>query len=209
MVLQSGRIVLVPAPFLQRCHTPCRELHMMRLESFDDRDFPRLMSWIDSREMLLQWAGPRLFTFPLDTMQLTRYLFEALTEPQGSRIFKALDDEERVVGHVELGGIDRKNQSATLCRVMVAPEARGRGLCVPMIRSVLRVGFEELAFRRIDLRVYAFNIPALHCYEQAGFVREGLLRQAVKAGDQYWDTVLMAILREEWAILSVSSGNAP
>ena len=78
-----------------------------------------------------------------------------------------------------------------------------------MIRSVLRVGFEELAFRRIDLRVYAFNNPALHCYERAGFVREGLLRQAVKAGDQYWDTVLMAILREEWAILSVSSGNAP
>jgi RimJ/RimL family protein N-acetyltransferase len=182
---------------------------MIRLESFDDRDFPRLMSWIDSREMLLQWAGPRLFTFPLDTMQLTRYLFEALTEPQGSRIFKALDEEERVVGHVELGGIDRKNQSATLCRVLVAPEARGRGLCVPMIRSVLRVGFEELAFRRIDLRVYAFNNPALHCYERAGFVREGLLRQAVKAGDQYWDTVLMAILREEWAILSVSAGNAP
>ena len=62
----------------------------------------------------------------------------------------------------------------------------------------LRVGFTELGLRRIDLRVYGFNEPAIHCYEKAGFVKEGLLRKSQKVGDRYWDTIVMAILREEW-----------
>jgi RimJ/RimL family protein N-acetyltransferase len=158
--------------------------------------------------MLFQWAGPRLFTYPLDTLQLTRYLFEALTDPPASRIFKAVDARGRVVGHAELGAIDRANQTATLCRVMVAPEARGEGFCVPIIDAVLRVGFGELGSRRIDLRVYAFNTPAIRCYQRAGFVQEGLLRRALKVGDACWDTVLMAILDEEWRALDRPAGNA-
>ncbi len=67
-----------------------------------------------------------------------------------------------------------------------------------MIQKVLEVGFHQLDLRRIDLRVYGFNQAAIRCYERAGLVKEGVLRKAQRVGDQYWDTVIMAILREEW-----------
>jgi len=183
---------------------------MIRLESFDDRDFPRLMSWIDSREMLLQWAGPRLFTFPLDTMQLTRYSLRlALTRPQGSRIFKALDEEERVVGHVELGGLTERIRAqrcagSWLLRRQEEGSVRADDsdrCCASGSKNWPSGGLTFASTRLITPRCIATRGRASW--------REGLLRQAVKAGDQYWDTVLMAILREEWAILSVSAGNAP
>jgi RimJ/RimL family protein N-acetyltransferase len=46
--------------------------------------------------------------------------------------------------------------------------------------------------------VYGFNSSGIRCYEKAGFVKEGIMCKSQKVGDQYWDTVVMAVLREEW-----------
>jgi RimJ/RimL family protein N-acetyltransferase len=148
--------------------------------------------------MMLQWAGPTEFVFPLTDDQLRRYL-SGSDEPHSFRkIFTAISEDGKVCGHIELGAINYVNQTASLCRVFVAPEYRGKGLCAPMVESVLEFGFEELRLRRIELRVYAFNFSAIRCYERSGFVREGLLRKSQKVDDQYWDAVVMGILREEW-----------
>ncbi len=171
---------------------------VIQLTPFGLQDFSRLISWIGSPEELVQWAGPRLFTYPLDITQLTVHQYETLGQAPRSRIYKALAEDGRVIGHVEFGGIDARDGMATLCRVMVAPEERGKGLCLPMVRGGLKLGFEELHFRRIELNVYSFNLNALACYQRAGFVREGLARKTVQVGDQFWDTVTMAILKEEW-----------
>jgi RimJ/RimL family protein N-acetyltransferase len=56
-----------------------------------------------------------------------------------------------------------------------------------------------MAGRRIDLRVYALNSPAIRCYETAGFVREEMLRQGMRVGGELWDVLLMSILRQEWS----------
>jgi RimJ/RimL family protein N-acetyltransferase len=148
--------------------------------------------------MLIQWAGPTKFTFPLSEDQLVRYLAASTGERPSRRIFTATTDAGEVCGHLELNAISDENRTASLCRVNVAPEHRGKGVCTPMVQSVLAIGFEQLELRRIDLRVYGFNTPGIRCYERAGFRREGLLRQSQKVGTQLWDTVVMAILREEW-----------
>jgi len=171
---------------------------LIQLRPFDESGFPRLIAWIGSHEDLVQWAGPSQFTFPLTDDQLKSYLAEAQGERGSRRAFTAIDGAGMVCGHIELGAINHLNQTATLCRVCVAPELRGKGICLPMVQEVMKIGFEELGLRRIDLRVYSFNASAIRCYERAGFVREGLLRKLQKIGDNFWDTVLMAILREEW-----------
>jgi RimJ/RimL family protein N-acetyltransferase len=166
------------------------------LESFGKEDFPRLTRWIDTPVLLTQW-GRWKFKFPLDDAQLDDYLRDTVGEPVTRRVYKGLRSNE-VMGHVELNGISPENGTASICRVFVDPERRRKGIAKAMIRQVLRVGFEELGLRRIDLQVYDFNVPALECYERLGFVREGVLRQYVKVGDECWNLVWMAMLREEW-----------
>jgi hypothetical protein len=36
------------------------------------------------------------------------------------------------------------------------------------------------------------------CYEKAGFIKEGLLRDSRKNGDEYWSLWEMSILENEW-----------
>jgi len=171
---------------------------VIELLPFTEQDFPRLMQWIESPELLVQWAGALLFTYPLDERQLRAYLHSSQGDNVQSRIFKVVDEKAETVGHIELGAINRQNGTASICRVFLDPHHRGKGFCVEMVRKLLKIGFGELGLRRIDLRVYGFNTAAIGCYERAGLVREGLLRQAQQVGDQIWDTVIMAILRAEW-----------
>lgn len=169
---------------------------MLKLVPFTEADFPRLLRWIASPELLVQWAGPQLFRYPLTENQLVAYLQTG--RGPGARIFKAVDGDGRAVGQIELGGINRENGTASICRVFLDPACRGQGLCAEMVRQVLAVGFGELHLRRIDLRVYGFNESAISCYRRAGLVQEGVLRKAQKMGRQEWDVVIMAILYEEW-----------
>ena len=55
-----------------------------------------------------------------------------------------------------------------------------------------------LRVHRLTLDVYSFNPRAEKTYLKAGFKREGVLKDAVKDGDQYADDILMAILEDEW-----------
>jgi RimJ/RimL family protein N-acetyltransferase len=168
------------------------------LRPFGEPDFPGLIGWIDSREALIQWAGPTQFTFPLTSDQLCAYLNGCAGDRPERKAYAVCRSDQVVCGHIELGAINVENETATVCRVLVAPADRGKGLSLPMVQEVLRIGFGDLHLRRIDLRVYGFNTAAIRTYERAGFIREGMLRKSQKVGQQYWDTVLMAILREEW-----------
>lgn len=77
----------------------------------------------------------------------------------------------------------------------VLPEYRGHGLGRRLIEAALRAA-DAAGFERVDLTVRADNIRAATLYERVGFVREGVMRRAVRLGDEYHDVVLMARLKE-------------
>ena len=54
------------------------------------------------------------------------------------------------------------------------------------------------AIERLELNVFPFNAPAMRTYAKLGFVREGVRRSSARVGGERWDTVIMAILREDW-----------
>jgi len=171
----------------------------VRLEPFSEADFERLIGWSATPEFLLQWAGP-LFTHPLDHGQLAQYLAATRQVPPISLAYRSVDEASgRVVGHVEIGNIDGRNSSARLSRVLVGPkDLRGRGVGQQMVRAAMAVAFDELHLHRVDLFVFDFNHAAIACYERAGFQHEGILREARRHGDSYWNVCVMSILEHQW-----------
>lgn len=111
------------------------------------------------------------------------------------------DGTEDTIGMCELNLVDRINGTGTLCRIYVDKAHRGKGIAEDMLKQILKFGFVDLKLRRIDLRVYAFNTPAVKCYEKLGFVKEGNIRQFTKFEDEYWDVLLYSMLAGEWVKL--------
>ena len=111
----------------------------------------------------------------------------------------------KIIGHLSLGWIDRKNRSARVGKVLVGdPEVRGNGFGQLMIKEILKVAFDELNLHRVSLGVFDFNTSAITCYEKVGFKKEGLQRDSRRNKDEYWSLWEMSILENEWLELKMS-----
>lgn len=102
-----------------------------------------------------------------------------------------------VVGEVVLNAWDADNESCSF-RTCFVPTALGRGLGTEATRLIVGYGFEQLAVHRVSLEVFTFNPRARRAYEKVGFVREGVVRDALLWEGERVDAELMSILAPEW-----------
>lgn len=172
---------------------------LIELEYFERSDFSQLVAWVTSPEFLLQWGGPD-FEYPLDDKQLDHYISGANRPGSTVLIFRGMDTASgHIVGHISLGRIDRKNQSGRIGKVLVGdPGMRGQGIGQSMIRQMLAIAFADLQLHRISLGVFDFNHTAIEAYRKAGFTLEGVLRDARKIGNEFWNLCEMSMLAHEW-----------
>ena len=161
---------------------------MIKLEKFNVLDFDRLINWIDSEELTIQFGGP-LFSFPITHHQLDEYL-----NNEKRLIYKVIDIEtQKVIGHAELNNIDYANKNARICRILVGDKLiRNKGYGKLIINAIVKIGFDELKLHRLDLGVYDFNKQAIKCYENCGFEIEGLFKENMKVNNEYWSTYNMS-----------------
>ncbi|MFC1429851.1 GNAT family N-acetyltransferase [Streptacidiphilus sp. N1-3] len=101
------------------------------------------------------------------------------------------------VGEAVLNDWNGPNESCSF-RIALVPAAHGRGLGTEATRLICGYGFEKLGLHRISLEVYAFNPRARRAYEKAGFVAEGVLRDALLWEGEWVDAEVMSILAPEW-----------
>lgn len=169
----------------------------IKISKLEEEDLGKLVSWAEDEKTMLQWCGP-VFDYPLTVEQLKEYYSET-ERPEPKRIiYKAVDVNGNIAGMCELGAIDRRNGIASLCRIFVDKNFRGKGIAEMMIRKLINFAFSELNIMRIELNVYTYNTPAFKCYEKLGFVREGMKRKITKYNNEYWDGYFYALLKEDW-----------
>lgn len=78
--------------------------------------------------------------------------------------------------------------------ILLAPEARGRGLATEATRLTLDYAFHLTALAQVWLKVLEPNATAIRAYEHAGFQPAGRLRQAGYWHGQRCDELLMDVL---------------
>ncbi len=182
---------------------------MIRLQLIEKEDLKNIVAWNKdtSPEFLMQWAGPYM-QYPLTINQMEQYMENSNVngENTDTYFYKMVDTETgKMVGSIELGKIDRINNSARIGKVLIGTEeTRGKGFGRQAITQIVRVGFEDLKLHRITLGVFDFNESALRCYKSAGFRIEGNMKKSRRIGNEYWNLLEMAILEKEWRALQMS-----
>ena len=75
----------------------------------------------------------------------------------------------------------------------------GKGLATKAVEVLTGYVFDVLRLDRVEIRCEPGNARSIAVAERAGFVREGLLRDAIRAGGELQDLVLYARLRRQRA----------
>ena len=74
------------------------------------------------------------------------------------------------------------------------PSFRSRGIGTSLIRTTLDEARHK-GLVRVELTVHADNETAIRLYNKVGFLKEGLMRDAVCIDGRYVDSILMALVR--------------
>ncbi|MDQ0755319.1 RimJ/RimL family protein N-acetyltransferase [Arthrobacter sp. B3I4] len=80
----------------------------------------------------------------------------------------------------------------------LAPEARGKGYAAEAASEVLRLGFEELGFHRINAKLDALNTASAALCERLGMRLESTQVDKWHYKGQWATEVVYALLAEEW-----------
>lgn len=146
------------------------------------------VAWIVEQEQREEFAA-FIQRWPAETHKAN------LADPD-CRYLTAEQGEAGPCGYVILKGLGTAARSIELAR-MVAAEP-GRGLGKAMLREVIRQAFGEIGANRLWLDVFDDNERARRAYRAAGFVEEGILREAALRSDgRTGSLVIMSILASE------------
>ena len=162
------------------------------LREYRAEDYNALCSWVND------WETTRFLStaywIPQCDGDCRDYLSSRMRSSHNAYYFViASPEEERYLGELALYDLNWRLRSGKVS-LLVLRACRGQGLGREALRLIREFAFRTLGLERLELEVHAQNEPALRCYEQAGFLREGVKRHAYFSEGQFRDVVLMSAL---------------
>ena len=107
------------------------------------------------------------------------------------------EGEWRRAGVMGFEVANRRSRIASLGGLAVHPDFRGRHVSDEAARLFQRHLILDLGYHRLQMEIYGFNERAMRHAERAGWVREGVKRQAYERHGEWVDGVLYGLLRED------------
>jgi len=130
--------------------------------------------------------------------QIHRYIEAKGQDSSGILLFIALKDTDEVIGDIALQDFDRNNRNCNIRIMIDGTRFQGKGYGSEAMLLMLDYGFGICNMHRIELNVFSYNERAIRVYEKLGFKREGVQREALYYNHAYHDSILMAMLEDEY-----------
>ena len=93
---------------------------------------------------------------------------------------------------------DRKNSVIHSGAYIAEKEARDLGNILDMNMNLWAYALEKLRVNRVSIEILGNNPGQIRWMPRFGAVKEGVLRQAVRKNEQYYDLHLFSFLASEW-----------
>ncbi|MDG9728553.1 GNAT family N-acetyltransferase [Streptomyces sp. DH41] len=116
----------------------------------------------------------------------TEYALAVVTSPSG-----------RLIGFARLATDPHQQRAATM-GFALRPDAWGTGHGTETVRLLLALAFEDLALHRVWGARSPLNTASARTMAAAGMTEEGTIRGHVQKAGRWRDSVVHAILAEEW-----------
>ena len=164
------------------------------LRAWERGDATAVVAWLNDPEVTRTLAIRR----PMNVAAEEAWIDAAYASERDLPLAIVAKNPERLIGGTGLHQIDFADRHATFGIFIGAKEEWGKGYGAETTVLMVRHAFATLNLNRVWLKVYEYNQPGIRVYEKAGFRREGVLRQDHFHDGRYWDSVIMAVLRDEW-----------
>jgi RimJ/RimL family protein N-acetyltransferase len=179
--------------------SPVIRAERVYLRPAERSDVPSFVRWLADAEV----TGNLAIRLPISQAAEEKW-FDQMLEQQGKQHYHfviCLIDGDRPIGATDLRDLDLENGKAGFGIVIGEKAEWNKGYGTETLEAICDFGFGQLRLERIYLEVYADNKAGQRAYQKAGFVQEGVLRNAHFADGRHQDAHIMSLLRGEWLTL--------
>ncbi len=176
----------------------------IRFRAAEQTDIDRFLSWVNDPEVTENLEN----YLPLSSYEEEKWYESMMSLPGQNHVMvieirKTSDgitrsDEWIAIGNTQFISIDERVRSAEVGIMIGEKDHWDNGYGTEAMELMLAHGFKTLNLNRIWLRVYQKNLRGIRTYEKAGFIKEGVLREAHYQHGSYSDVLIMSVLRKEW-----------
>jgi RimJ/RimL family protein N-acetyltransferase/anti-anti-sigma regulatory factor len=104
-----------------------------------------------------------------------------------------------VLGFVRVYDVDLISRFGFVEAVVTESRSGRQGLGVEASRLLVAYAHDAMQLRRVEAKVYAYNVLSINTLRRNGFVQEGILREARLYEGQPWDIYVFSLLEPEMA----------
>lgn len=169
------------------------------LRTFTPGDLQELAVWVDNALLDRMVGSEFLRAFKHDWDKAPAFHDAVLNDPtQIVLMVEALTPgADAPIGVVRLFNIHLMEGYAFLETIIADRRAIRGGFGIEAGKLVAYYGVDVLGLRRVEAKVYEYNVLSMNSLRRNGFRQEGVLRQAGYDGRRYWDVVVFGILKDE------------
>lgn len=166
------------------------QLRRCRLRRWRKDDLDSLVEHAND-ERISRYMGP--LPYPYTRADGESFLHAQASLDEQSCVW-AIEVAERAVGTIGvIPGARIRRRSGEL-GYWVGHAYWGRGIVSEAIAAVVPVASQRLSLLRMAATVFSPNVASMRVLEKNGFVREGVLRNAIVKGDNVWDELIYALV---------------
>ncbi|NWF69499.1 MAG: GNAT family N-acetyltransferase [Chloroflexi bacterium] len=176
---------------------PVLETQRLTLRALVDTDAAAVWAIRGDYEVTKYNTGAPIRT-PIEAALIIQAINADYREKIAVRWGIARKDNDAVIGMCGFNYWDRANFRASV-GYDLARAYWGQGLMPEALRRVVRFGFEEMGLNRIEADSSALNTASARVLEKVGFRQEGLQREQYYEEGQFYDLMLFALLKREFA----------
>lgn len=108
-----------------------------------------------------------------------------------------LNETKEMIGELSILDIDSPNHAAVFRISMNHTNHTGKGFGTEAMELIIDHVFNGLKLNRLQLEVFSHNVRGIRAYEKVGFIKEGILREALFYQGNYSDEIIMSILKSD------------
>lgn len=176
----------------------------IRLRAAEQTDISTFVRWVNDPEV----TENLMLHFPISRSEEDNWYLDMLQKPAAEHVFVIEIKQEikvgetnetwKAIGNIQFHDISWRVRKTEIGIMIGEKDQWNKGFGTEAMKVMCKFGFETLNFNRIWLQVYEKNLRGIRSYEKAGFKKEGRFRQGHYQYGQYFDILIMSILRSEW-----------
>jgi len=168
------------------------------LREYMPEDINNIMSWVNNPEITNTLGNS--FIYPKTRLGIEKFLNSVMENNSEIKGFVISDKKTlEYIGQIDLFRFDWINRLVAMQIVIGNKTFQNNGYGSEAIMLLIDFCFNTLNLNRIELELYSYNIAAHKCYLKCGFKEEGILRDKVYRNGQYWNSILMSIIKSEYS----------